>query len=141
MKAVAILLAGLLVGPSAAVAADEIATAREACTDKESQTEMNLCTRDLHQKVDAELKRTYDAVLARATSKVDKANLRGAQRAWTTYLTKQCAFTAAGVEGGSAHATIFNLCALDLTELRLQELAYYLTCEEGDLSCPYPANR
>ena len=145
MRAAAILLAAFLLGPSPGVAADAstaedpIATAREACTDKDNQTDMNLCTYELHKQLDAELKRTYDALLARVTAKADKKRLRHAQRSWAIYLAQHCTFQTAGVVGGSVQPTIYNLCALELTELRLKELAYHLTCEEGDLSCPYPA--
>jgi uncharacterized protein YecT (DUF1311 family) len=147
MRASTVVLAALLAGfgldgaGPAAAADDPIAAAREACTSKEAQSEMNICSYALHKRLDTEMKRAYAVLLKRATAKADKANIRDAQKAWATYMTKHCTFQASGVEGGSAHPLIYNLCALDLTDARLKDLAYLASCEEGDLSCPYPVQK
>ncbi len=140
MKPVALGLAVLLATGIAAAADDPVAKDREACTSKDSQTEMNVCSAELAKRVQAEMQRTYERLLGRADSK-DKKTLREAQTAWTTYRNRHCTFQASGNEGGSVQALIYNLCDLDATQVRLNELAYFMTCEEGDLSCPYPAKK
>jgi uncharacterized protein YecT (DUF1311 family) len=140
MKPVALGLAVLLAAGAAAAEDDPIAKERAACTSKASQTEMNVCSAELAKKIGGELQRTYERLLGRAESK-DKKTLREAQTAWTTYRNRHCTFQASGNEGGSVQPLIYNLCDLDATQIRLKELAYFLTCEEGDLSCPYPAKK
>lgn len=128
----------MLLAAGAAMAADgddPVAKERERCTSLEAQSDMNICSRDLAKKVAGELQRTYEKLLGRVDAK-DKKTIREAQRAWVTYRDKHCVFQASGVEGGSVHALIYNLCDLDATQARLKELAYFLTCEEGELSCP-----
>ena len=140
MRRLAPALAMLLLSAGVAAAADDdpIAKARKACTDMEAQTDMNVCSNDLAKKVGAELQRSQEKLMGRVDGK-NKANVRDAHRAWTTYRDRHCDFEASGVEGGSVHPLIYNLCVLDLNDARLKQLTHHLTCEEGDLSCPYPA--
>ncbi len=139
MLGAAILIAGTLLLPASAGAADDaLAKEREACTSKEAQSEMNICSGALAKKVGDEMQRAQEKLMGRVDGK-NKANVRDAHRAWTTYRDRHCDFEASGVEGGSAHPLIYNLCVLDLNDARLKQLTYHLTCEEGDLSCPYPA--
>lgn len=142
MRRILIALA-LVVAAGAAAAEDDdpVAKERARCTDMEGQSDMNVCSAALHKKLDAEMKRAYEALLKRATDKTDKADIRDAQKGWTTYAAKHCKFQASGVAGGSVHPLILNLCFVDLTEMRRKELAYFLTCEDGDLSCPYPTSK
>jgi uncharacterized protein YecT (DUF1311 family) len=128
----------LSAGVAAAEDDDPIAKARKACTDMEAQADMNVCSNDLAKKVGAELQRAQEKLMGRVDGK-NKANVRDAHRAWMTYRDRHCDFEASGVEGGSVHPLIYNLCVLDLNEARLTQLTHHLTCEEGDLSCPYPA--
>jgi uncharacterized protein YecT (DUF1311 family) len=127
-------------GTARAADDDAIAKERDRCTSLEAQSEMNSCSRDLAKKIEGEMQRAYEKLVARVDSK-DKKTVRDAQRAWTTYRDRHCTFQASGVEGGSVHALIYNLCDLDATQARLKELAYHSTCEEGDLSCPYPVKK
>jgi uncharacterized protein YecT (DUF1311 family) len=140
MRRLALALAVMLLSAGVAAAEDDdaIAKARKACTDMEAQTDMNICSHDLAKKVGGEMQRSQEKLLGRVDGK-NKANVRDAHRAWMTYRDRHCDFEASGVEGGSAHALIYNLCVLDLNDARLKQLSYHLTCEEGDLSCPYPA--
>jgi uncharacterized protein YecT (DUF1311 family) len=43
------------------------------------------------------------------------------------------------VEGGSAYPMVLHGCLTQKTAARAKELEQLAVCEEGDLSCPMPA--
>lgn len=89
--------------------------------------------------VDAELNLLYKQIEARLADSPDiKKELVEAQRAWIAFRDAECRFGAAGVEGATAYPDIYAGCAEGLTRDRIEDFKTYLSCEEGDLSCPLP---
>jgi len=90
---------------------------------------------------DAELNRLYQKIESRLSDNAAaKHELVSAQRAWVAFRDAECKFAASGAEGGSVYPDVVEACLQDLTEARVQNFNAYLNCEEGDLSCPVPAN-
>ena len=74
--------------------------------------------------------------------KDDKATtelLVAAQRAWVAFCDAECAFSASGVSGGTAHGMILAICLDKLTGKRIDAFKDYLKCQEGALDCLIPA--
>jgi len=89
---------------------------------------------------DAELNKLYKEITARLADDSAKLHLLTvAQRGWIAFRDAECAFAASGVEGGSAYPEIVESCKTDLTQKRIADFNTYLSCEEGDLACPVPA--
>lgn len=123
-------LALMLAGP--AVAQD--------CGDDADQAALNQCADKAFAAADATLNDRYKAIMARLADDPDTRKLLvTAQRAWLDFRDKECRFAASGVEGGSIEPMIVSGCRQALTEARVAALEVYLACEEGDLSCPVPA--
>ena len=92
-------------------------------------------------KADRELNTVYRAVEARlADDRAAKTRLVQAQRAWIAFRDAECTFKSSGSDGGSVAPTITTICKTALTADRTEQLHAYLNCEEGDLSCPVPAD-
>ena len=51
----------------------------------------------------------------------------------------ECAFSASGVSGGTAHGMIPAICLDKPTGKRIDDFKDYLKCQEGALDCPIPA--
>jgi uncharacterized protein YecT (DUF1311 family) len=93
-----------------------------------------------YQEADAELNRLYQKIESRLADSHDvRRELIAAQRAWIAFRDAECRFAASGVEGGSAYPQVYQACQEDLTRARIADFNGYLGCEEGDLSCPVPA--
>ena len=110
-----------------------------ACGDAATQAEMNTCAGDALARADAVLNHDYGRLRDRL--KGDPAaekKLIAAQRAWITFRDAECVFSASTVEGGSAYGMVVAQCREHLTRKRVKELRHYLSCREGDLSCPAP---
>lgn len=91
-------------------------------------------------KADHELNVTYKAIEARlADDPASKARLVHAQRAWIGFRDAECTFQSSGEDGGSVAPMIVTICQAAMTADRADQLKAYLNCEEGDLSCPVPA--
>lgn len=121
-----------------AVASAPTATAMD-CDQPGSQKEMTDCAKQDYDKSDAKLNVTYALIKDRlkdddATTKL----LVNTQRAWLAFRDAECAFAASGVEGGSFYNFTHLQCLTRLTQVRAQELNTYLSCKEGDLTCPLP---
>lgn len=89
------------------------------------------------QDADALLNDVYVQVMERMdpeSNPAGRTNLREAQRAWIAFRDKECHYRTDGL--GSVRSAIHASCIHDLTVRRIEELHYYLTCFEGDLSCP-----
>lgn len=92
-------------------------------------------------KADHELNLTYKQIEARlADDHAAKSRLIHAQRAWIAFRDAECTFQSSGDDGGSIAPMIVATCDTALTTDRTQQLKAYLNCEEGDLSCPVPAD-
>lgn len=92
-------------------------------------------------KADHELNTIYKQIEARlADDHAAKSRLVHAQRAWIAFRDAECTFQSSGDDGGSIAPTIIELCRAGLTSDRTEQLKAYLNCEEGDMSCPVPAD-
>lgn len=93
------------------------------------------------QKADKELNETFKQIERRlADDAASKERLVHAQRAWIAFRDAECIFQSSGEDGGSVAPTIIALCQAGMTSDRTEQLKVYLNCEEGDMSCPVPAN-
>lgn len=109
------------------------------CDPNATQTELDECTGAAFADADRALNTLYAAMKARLAG--DESTLRlltVAQRAWVAYRDAECDFAAASVVGGSIYPMIRGQCLTDLTTARVADFRRYLSCEEGDLSCPLP---
>ena len=94
-----------------------------------------------YQRADAELNRLYKTLSSRLTDNPDaKQKFVRAQRAWIAFRDAECGFAASGVEGGSIYPAVHEACLAKLTQERSYDFDTYLSCEEGDMSCPVPSN-
>ncbi len=109
------------------------------CDQASTQTDMNLCADQAYRKSDADLNAAYKEVTERLKdSQAALTQLQAAQKAWLFFRDAECAFSSAGVTGGSAYPMVLSQCLDKLTQARTKELRAYLACEEGDTSCPVP---
>jgi uncharacterized protein YecT (DUF1311 family) len=107
------------------------------CSMDGSQSEMNDCSRRQLTKSDTELNQEYKQIInCMKPSSKDAKPLIEAQRAWLKYRDAECAFQGSASKGGSIQPMIITGCLKNITDQRAKDLKYYLTCEEGDLSCP-----
>lgn len=111
------------------------------CSKATDQASLNRCADQNYKAVDARLNATYRQITARLKDDPEKTKLLvSAQKAWIAFRDAECRFAASGVEGGSIHPMTVSDCLASLTGNRIEALKGYLSCEEGDLSCPVPAN-
>ncbi len=110
------------------------------CASSPTQTEMNECADAGLKQTDAELNKTYQAILERLKDSQEiKHLLVVSQRLWLQFRDAECAFSASGVAGGSIYPTIVQNCRTSMTADRITGLAVYLKCAEGDMGCPVPS--
>jgi uncharacterized protein YecT (DUF1311 family) len=135
MRRLALLaLAALLPAPllSASALAQDCAKAADQMT-------LNQCADQSFRRADAELNRLYRQIEGRLKGAPDSAKaLVSAQRAWIAFRDAECAFSASDVTGGSIYPMIYSGCVEGLTRKRIDDLKGYLSCQEGDMSCPVP---
>ncbi|RDL50802.1 hypothetical protein BLJAPNOD_01926 [Ensifer sp. M14] len=123
----------VLTGLASAARADDCANASDQAT-------MNECADKSLKASDTELNTLYKQIEARLKDDQDKAKLLvAAQKAWIAFRDAECDFSAAGVTGGSVYPMIVLQCRDGLTQNRVKDFKTYLSCEEGDLSCPVPS--
>lgn len=116
------------------------AAAQECNPADESQAGMNICAAAGFKAEDARLNKTYREIVRRlADDAAGKKLLVTTQRDWIAFRDAECAFATASSAGGSIHPMLVSDCLADLTKARTAQLAGYLDCEEGDMSCPVPA--
>jgi len=82
-----------------------------ACSDKAStQSEMTACASDEAARVDAKLKTTYRALLARVTSQPEAlAKIKAAERAWTAYRDAYIEATYPAEDKATEYGSIYPL--------------------------------
>src|SRR5215813_4664708 len=136
------ILVCLLVGLSlVAGATASVVLAAESCDAAGlSQAELNECYANAYNEADVEHNVLYRQITA--SLKDDKATtelLVAAQRAWVVFRDAECAFSASGASGGTAHGMIPAICLDKLTGKRIDDFKDYLKCQEGALDCPIPA--
>lgn len=129
-----ILVAALAVMPVSAANADDCDNAQGG------QAGLNECYANVFKKSDAELNKLYKEIEGRLKSNPDTTKLLiTSQRAWVAFRDAECNFQSGGVSGGSAAPMIYSMCLDGLTQSRIEDFKGYLSCEEGDMSCPVPA--
>ena len=107
------------------------------CDSVSTQGGLNICAGRAFETADAELNTAYGQLVARLAGQPDiRKLLAAAERSWVAFRDRECDFMASGVQGGSVQPMIYSMCLTSLTKARLQDLRGYLTCKEGDLSCP-----
>ena len=107
------------------------------CDAETTQGGLNMCAGRAFEAADAELNAAYSQLAARLAGQPDiRKLLAAAERPWVEFRDTECAFKSSGVQGGSAHPMVESMCLTSLTKARIQDLRGYLTCKEGDLSCP-----
>jgi uncharacterized protein YecT (DUF1311 family) len=114
----------------------------DECMDKATaQADMNQCAAKAFRTSDAELNKSFQQLQRRLSDDATRKRLVAAQRAWLAFRDAECAFSAAGVQGGSAYPMTYGLCLDGLTRKRVEAIKVYLSCgdKEGDLSCPTSA--
>lgn len=114
--------------------------ARAACEDDATtQAELNDCAGQSFAKSDLALNGLYREIMQRlGRDSAEARQLVAAQRAWIAFRDAECDFAASGVEGGSIYPMTVVNCRDTLTQRRIDDLKFYLSCEEGDTSCPVP---
>lgn len=132
MRAVPILLCSIALLPAFPARAED-------CANPATQADMNACASAALKNTDAELNTTYRDIIDRLKdSNETRQLLITAQRTWLQFRDAECAFSASGVKDGSIYPTIMQNCRKALTADRIKGLKAYLTCQEGDMSCPVP---
>jgi uncharacterized protein YecT (DUF1311 family) len=118
-----------------------LSTAQAAgCDDASDQATMNACADKALKASDAELNAVYRTITHRLASDPEtEKQLVAAQRAWIAFRDAECKFSSSGTSGGSAYPMVHSMCLDGLTRARTKDLKALLTCEEGDMSCPVPA--
>jgi uncharacterized protein YecT (DUF1311 family) len=112
----------------------------DGCDSATTQGDMNACAGRQYQAADKDLNAVYQQITQRLKDSADTRQLLVAtQRAWVSFRDAECAFAASGVSGGSVYPLIQLNCLTAQTVSRTQVLKDYLKCQEGDLSCPVPA--
>lgn len=128
-----ILIASMTIaGVSAATAMD--------CDNAPDQATMNVCADKALKATDARLNSVYRAITRRLADDPDTLKqLVTAQRAWIAFRDAECTFRSSGTSGGSAYPMVYATCLDGLTRSRLDALKELISCQEGDMSCPVPA--
>ena len=101
----------------------------------QTQATMNSAAGSDFAAADARLNSVYKQVMARL-SPGGQSRLKAAQRAWIASRDASCSFVSSGPDGGSVAPMIAAGCKTEQTEERTTWLAGFVTCAEGDLSCP-----
>jgi uncharacterized protein YecT (DUF1311 family) len=110
------------------------------CTSASNQHDLTVCADQAYKKTDATLNDLYGQIKTRL--KGDDATVKllaTAQRAWIAFRDAECTFATASTAQGSIHPMLRLQCLDTLTTKRVEDFKVYLKCEEGDLSCPVPA--
>ncbi|MBM6593388.1 lysozyme inhibitor LprI family protein [Microvirga pudoricolor] len=116
------------------------AASAQDCAKSADQMTLNQCADASYRRADAELNRLYRQIEGRLKGEPDSAKaLVGAQRAWIAFRDAECTFSSSAVSGGSIYPTIYSGCLESLTRKRVDDLKRYLNCQDGDMSCPVPA--
>ncbi|MBN8955575.1 MAG: DUF1311 domain-containing protein [Rhizobiales bacterium] len=133
------MFAALVLSAFIAFAATPQAAAAD-CSNPVTQFDLTACANEDYLKTDAALNKLYRQINGRLKGD-DAARklLTASQRAWIAFRDAECAFATSAVEGGSIQPMLRAQCLDALTAKRAEDFKVYLKCEEGDLSCPVPA--
>jgi uncharacterized protein YecT (DUF1311 family) len=92
----------------------------------QTQAAMNAQARAEFEQADAELNKTYDAVLAKLPDAGSKQKLKESQRAWLSSRDTEAAFATDRTRGGSMAPTIRYETMAELTQQRIKQLKSHL---------------
>ena len=92
----------------------------------QTQATMNAEARADFKLADAELNKTYEAVLKKLPDAESKEKLKQSQRAWLAFRDAEAAFAADEARGGSMAPTIRYATMTELTEQRIKQLKSHL---------------
>ena len=103
------------------------------------QATLNECASAAYREADHALNSDYQQIVQRLADEPEKkALLVTAQRRWIAYRDDECAFQTSGAAMGSVYPMLLSHCKAAQTNERTRVLKTYLSCEEGDMSCPVP---
>ena len=88
----------------------------------QTQSEMNAQARADFERADAELNKTYKALLTRLSDAESKKKLEDSQRAWIAFRDAEASFAADQVRGGSAAPVLRYASMTESTEQRIKQL-------------------
>ena len=92
----------------------------------QSQAEMNHQAVKDFKKADAELNKTYEALLRKLPDAEGKEKLKQSQRAWLAFRDAEAAFASDQVRGGSMAPTIRYETMTEFTHQRIKQLKVHL---------------
>lgn len=118
MKSTWLLLVALLLGAGSVFGQG---AKKPACSDANTQAEMNDCAGREYKTADVTLNRVYQQLVSMLAAE-EKSGLKEAQTAWIKYRDANCDFVADQYKGGSIRPTIYGLCLADVTRNRTTEL-------------------
>jgi uncharacterized protein YecT (DUF1311 family) len=129
----------MIVAISAALLPGAVAQAAD-CARADDQATLDTCAEHDRTQADAELNRLYKQVQDRLGSDGEQMKrLVATQRAWLAFRDAECKFVSQpGPEAGSIFPMVLANCLTSLTRKRSADFKSYLTCPEGDVSCPLP---
>jgi uncharacterized protein YecT (DUF1311 family) len=108
----------------------------------QTQAAMNAQARAEFEKADAELNKTYEALLTKLPDDESKQKLKQSQRAWLAFRDAEAAFAADEARGGSMAPTLRYATMTELTQQRIKQLKTRLAedaaPEEKDASAAKP---
>lgn len=105
-----------------------------------SQANLNECYSNNYKHSDTQLNALYRQITARLKDDAQTTKLLvTAQKAWVAFRDAECNFSTSGSADGSVYPMMQSICLNGLTASRIEDLKSYLKCEEGDMSCPVPA--
>ena len=88
----------------------------------QTQVAMNAQARTDFKKADAELNKTYEALLAKLPDIEGKEKLKQSQRTWLAFRDAEAAFAADQARGGTMAPTVRYETMTELTEQRIKQL-------------------
>lgn len=116
------------------------ASAADNCASAESQAALDECYGKAYKTSDAQLNKLYKDIEHRLKEDPDATKLLvAAQKAWLSFRDAECAFSSSKSAEGSIYPMVQAICLMGLTEKRIADFKVYLSCQEGDMSCPVPA--
>lgn len=117
-----------------------VAFAADNCASAETQAALDQCYGNAWKVSDKELNTLYRRIEARLKDDPDATKrLVSAQKAWLAFRDAECGFATSKSEDGSAYPMLQAICLMGLTEKRIADFKVYLSCQEGDMTCPVPA--
>lgn len=106
----------------------QVATATADCSDRQTQTDLNICAYQDYQAADRALNEAWDEAAASARERGDQTfdRLRYAQRRWLAFRDAHClAETGPREESGTIWPLLHNSCLAELTRSRTAQLVRF----------------